>query len=234
MQGRNSWVLLSLTILLLSASAQAVVIDGRDWRQPADTLGFSWDDLATLFDPQTGQLIDPSNTTLTRASDGAVIDFAGWTWASVYEVADMFEAAGLPGCPNPCSIASASAAWAPAFLDTDGAGIADDGLFYATGSPMASYSLVHGLTRTTMFMPSMVFAPLVKDTEVQGMSDMVSTGLSWNTNFTSSETGVWLFRDVTFPVPVPAPVGLLVLGALVLWPRLSRTAAQSRSGRAIL
>lgn len=223
MQGRNFWVLLSLVILTLSASVQAVVIDGRDWRQPADTVGFSWDDLATIFDPQTGLLRDPSNTTLTRAIDGAVIDFAGWTWASVYEVGDMFAAAGLPGCNDPCSIHQASTTWAPAFIDIDSAGAGDDGLFNATAVVIISYSTVHALSRTAMpSMTGMVFSPKVMDFHPQDMSGIRNTSEPSDANFRSSNTGVWLFRDVT-SVPAPAPIGLFALGALAFWPRFSRT-----------
>jgi hypothetical protein len=78
---------LLLTSFLLISPAQAVIIDGKDWRQVTDTVNLSHNDLNSIYDISTGNL----DTAVTSIGG---VDFAGWVWATEAEVAAMLSTFG--------------------------------------------------------------------------------------------------------------------------------------------
>ncbi len=73
----------TVAICMRPGMVDAVMIDGKDWRQLTDTTMISWNELDDIYDNTTGNL-EPGPTSI-----GAV-EFAGWTWASSEEVGSMF------------------------------------------------------------------------------------------------------------------------------------------------
>ena len=63
--------------------AHAVVINGLDWRQITDTTSISWDQMAGIYDPSDGTLLEGVAPEING------VDFTGWTWASGVDVAAM-------------------------------------------------------------------------------------------------------------------------------------------------
>jgi hypothetical protein len=81
----NGFSLLLLFILCtFYATAQAVEIGDKDWRQLTDTIGITYNDLASIYDVPTGRLLDESRHMLGN------IDFSGWTWATAQDVYEMY------------------------------------------------------------------------------------------------------------------------------------------------
>ncbi len=79
--------ILNLTAILIivgpmPALADPVVIGDKEWRQVADTIGFTYGEIATVCNAGTGEC---------SGSIGSV-DFSGWTWANVSEVGELFSA----------------------------------------------------------------------------------------------------------------------------------------------
>jgi hypothetical protein len=73
------------------AQSASVIVGGKEWRQPADTFGSSWDDTAAICDPTTG------------VCSGTL---SGWTWASNNDIQALFERLIRPGTtefPTPTS-----------------------------------------------------------------------------------------------------------------------------------
>lgn len=62
----------------------AVTFDGKDWAQPADFIGFSWDQVTTVC-PSGGGACSGSISGLAGARD-----FTGFTWATIEDVASLF------------------------------------------------------------------------------------------------------------------------------------------------
>lgn len=64
-------------------------INGLEWRQVTETSTISWNEVSTVCNQSTGVCNGSIET----------VDFTGWTWASVDEVTDLFNAI-LPGTAN--------------------------------------------------------------------------------------------------------------------------------------
>lgn len=71
------------TILLAPsfAVADGVIVGDREWRQPIDTSGFQWSQVASVCSATTGAC----------AGSLGGVSFDGWTWASSEDVQDLFE-----------------------------------------------------------------------------------------------------------------------------------------------
>ena len=124
----KSWVVSGL-LLLGSMSANAVIIDGKDWRQLTETKGFfRFSDVATVCNTTTGACSGSlSSTTLGS------VDFTGWTWADLNDVGTLFESLIPSNNVNfvngvEYNASDMNSAWAGAIIDTDGTG-ADTGYF---------------------------------------------------------------------------------------------------------
>lgn len=197
---RRVQLMIAAGLLVGPMAACAVVIDNRDWRQVADTVGFTWDQIKTVCDINTGYC---------QGSLGAVA-FDGWTWADSSDIQGLFESLIHPGTTQfPTATTN--------FLEADSPGIAA-----AIGAPRflptyadADSRLVFGYSRSIYTSPTGAaypVSPLLTDFAVTtsvSTSDQASLGVYYTTpGEPSGILGVWLFK----PVPEPGTLALLGFG----------------------
>lgn len=89
-------------LMLVSIPSWAVVIDGREWLQPADYPVRSWHEV-------DAQCPAPSRV----CNDGPIVGISGYTWANRAEVRMLYARFGAP----PPDAIEALSAWAPAILN---------------------------------------------------------------------------------------------------------------------
>jgi hypothetical protein len=210
-------------LLLGSMPANAVIIDGKDWRQLTETNGrFKYNDVATVCNTTTGAC----SGSLVSSTLGSV-DFTGWTWADLNDVGTLFESLIPSNNVNFVNGAEYNAsdmntAWASAIIDTDGTG-ADTGYFDPTRSvfnaggnyPDTEYYTLSGLTRSTITpRPGATFSRVGEVTDHvssdYGAVDRATTrpyfGV-WAASY--GDKGIWMYKTAT--VPEPATLSLLCL-----------------------
>jgi len=183
-------------------SAQAIVINGKDWRQVTDTDTLTYGMVDTIYDNSTGQLLDAQNTIVNG------INFSGYTWASAQEVADLFSTITGQNIQTATGLVdhSAQSVWAPAFFDTYG--------FNFFGSATDARGLT-GYTRTQIQPGSVSFAH-IQDVNIGFGQDLISFAFDvpeFVHNIPRPGHGYWLYS----PVPVPAAVWLFGSGLLGLF-----------------
>ena len=210
-------------LLLGSMPANAVIIDGKDWRQLTETNGsFSYNSVATVCNTTTGAC---SGSLVSNTSLGSV-DFTGWTWADLSDVGTLFEFLIPSSNFNfidgvNYSASGDNAAWASNILDTDGAGV-DTGYFGYTASTVyaGSYAWykVHGLTRSTAELVSLTTGDTTVYSQVAEVWDVDFSPYGLVDNATTDQRhalwapapgGFWMYKTVT--VPEPATLSLLCL-----------------------
>lgn len=177
--------------LLGAQSANAVVIDGKDWRQLTDTTGFSW--------------LQISNNCGTGVCSGSIgsVSLDGWHWADNADVAGLFDALIKPDStqfPTPTSYYSASA-------DPDIANVVssifDPTWVFPFGA--SAYYEVRGLTRSTSANATTL--AYLRDSPF-GIADEAAFDTSYPTNLGDDHTGIWLYK----PAAVPEPATLALVG----------------------
>lgn len=177
--------------LLAAQSANAVVIDGKDWRQLTDTTGFSW-----------LQINNKCGTGVCSGNIGSV-SVDGWRWADNADVAGLFDALIKPGStqfPTATSYYSASA-------DADIANAVKT-IFNATSIfpfGASAYLEVRGLTRSTS--ASTTTMAYLKDSPF-GILDEAAFDTAYPKNLADTKTGIWLYK----PAAVPEPTTLALFG----------------------
>lgn len=207
--------LLGWAVLVTSPVIAGPVINGIEWRQATETIGFSWDQLDSIYDTTTGQL-DTATTTLTN-SQGQQVDFEGWTWAGVSEINDLRVQLGVPNSSGTSSSGlelalETNSSWAPLIMNNPLLPRAD-ALFDPTFNDASQATLV-GLTRAT-------HGSVASLTEAFFISDSVATtspDFWFNSNRNKDtgdlSTGVMLFRtavvSISQPSPVPGPATVLL------------------------
>lgn len=72
--------IIALAILVTSAPVHAVLIDGKDWREPIETVNITYNQLATACLPAG-----------TCTGNIGTVSLDGWTWASVAEIEAMLK-----------------------------------------------------------------------------------------------------------------------------------------------
>jgi len=206
--GRLLLAALALAVMANVQAANVAYTDGsaRQWRQITDTLGLTWFDVITVCDAGTGAC---------AASTGGV-DFAGWHWANVATVNELFhELSGGAGfnSPDPQEYEIMNSTWAPASIDNDGPG-PDAGLFNITATFSGVEENVLGWTRdkdpdpaTGAYLGRIVDTPTFDKLQTDDRSDIDDEN--------PAIVGFWLYREVT-PVPVPAGAWLLSSGLITL------------------
>ncbi len=183
----------ALMLLSLETLATPVVVGDNEWRQLTETTGFSWNEIATVCDPDSG------------ACNGVLgeVDFSSWTWASTYDVLDNLLS---PLTPLTYSYGtfdheSGETAWATEFTT----------LFNPTLGN-SSFAGVIGALRTTIDHGSYVAgqnAYLYDYFDNSNTRDRVST-YGWSLfDYATEFRGVWLYRTAT---PVAEPPVLLLIG----------------------
>ncbi len=200
------------TLFSTAALAQPVIMDGKEWLQPADFVNLSWDEVAIVCDPVTG------------ACDGMLnnIDVTGYTWASVADVNGLFNAYGVtPPLAAPGLRLTAGSSWAPSLL-----------VDFDFTDTTATFELVWGWART-LEGDGDAYCPYVVDDSREGVSDVAISDYSLELSFNENSLGIWIFRPISYaeaaPVPTVPTYGLIftVLGLLAIATRrLSRRNAR--------
>jgi len=210
----------SIAVILSSTAAQAVTVQVGDleWRQLTDARGFSYDELASIYDTSTGQL-SGSTTTLINFVSGEV-DFAGWTWASSADAYSLFEQ--IPGHNViPTSLDN----WDPFNGGEANSTLGD--FFDASFEPTEffeetltwGWSNWYGWTRDLSGIDGVrvsvernVISSDDGDTWLRNQDQIYYSSLPTSTAFAD---GVWLYREASV-VPVPAAVWLFGSGLIGL------------------
>ena len=122
----------ALFLLVPTVANAGPIIDGNEWRQLTETANFTWNQIATVCNPETGSC---------SGSLGSV-NFYGWTWASVAAVKALFNTF-IPGTvndlgPGPTILEETASSWIPNFMDT-----------FTPALVAGNGRLLGGLTRST-------------------------------------------------------------------------------------
>jgi hypothetical protein len=199
--------LLSKLLIVLSlcwvGSASAALMDpvqvnGTEWLQPVDFVGYSWGDIATVCDPITG------------ACNGSIggDDLTGWTWASLLDIGDLFHTT----MPNifPGGIHST-------FILSNEVNTEVNDFFDVWGfEPTIEFDAGLGPVRSVAGYASdsgATSSPYVQATNYIGENVAIvdNTGA-----YDSDSPGAWLFRDAPAGIPIPATIPLLGIALAVL------------------
>lgn len=190
-----------------SASAipitDTVTLDGKEWAQPADFTGISWNTIFAVCGagPCIGNLIVPFRFTY---------EMDGWTWASNAQVQSLFNTFTGRNDTAPTLFTEAYSEWAPAVL----------AVFDSSFSPGFGSDYVAGWT-SSLDAYGRGYLPFVRDDngdrpDLGGGDDEVSTK---RTNFVFQQfesAGAWFVRDAK-PVPTPATLALFGLALACMW-----------------
>jgi hypothetical protein len=173
-------------------------VDGREWYQPVDILGYSWNQFNAIC--ATG--------TCSGLIAGTGPDLTGWIWASIYDVGELFEALTPHpgGINNYESIPPESTVWAFVFFV----------LFIITNqifTPVEAAGVL-GVTSTLAPTGEAYYGGVSAQVGFGGFqgqaitSDTVSLTETW-------AGGGWLYRMAEVPIPATLPllgIALLALG----------------------
>lgn len=192
-------IICSAFLLSSLPSAEAVIIGGKDWRLLTDTTSISYNQMASIYDVTTGALLDNGVTEIDRGvANGGIVDFAGYTWATIEQVRELLSSypqVGVVSGSTP-SIEAVSSAWAPQLIRDFGATRVDSLLLYSENS---------GLTRTIVNR-QLAGMTTVRDQELPNRLDSLHTNFEWPISIPVANSGQWVYTTV---VPVPASVYLL-------------------------
>ena len=191
----NRFILIGITftLLLFAGGANAVVVDGKDWRQVVDTTGYSWNDFDAIFDTTTGAC-DVVGCLL-----GGTVDLTGFTWASNADVSSMFDTYhAFTGIDNNY-VADHYVGLAPTSLD------AMQSDFTPTNTIPASQRQTKGWTRHQLNTNSATVYGA--HDSFGGSIDVVYREIHFGDAQIISEIGGWAYKPVS-NVPVPAAIWL--------------------------
>lgn len=200
---KNTSVLLCLLVAFVSASAVAgPVVNGKEWLQPADVTGFSWSEFNAVC--AGGSCIGSIGTSGP--------DLTGWTWASIFEVGDLFSVT-TPHSGGVSVFESAQISFGAEFITDVG--------FQITSSPEVAInfgvSAVAGHSSTLMPTASSAYLGFVQigffPQYFRG--SLVSTDTVNPTDYRDDSVGAWLYRSVS--IPSPASLSLLLLACAQLF-----------------
>lgn len=201
-----------LFALALPIQAAAIPFDGKDWAQPADFTGFSWDEVSTVC-PSGGGACSGSLTGLSGTRD-----FTGWTWATVGEVASLFRSveSAFPGIDFAVLDTPLGSVLETVFLGPGG--------FLSTAGAEAQAGGFSAWVWAWSATPSCP-APCVDHASAPAVVVWPTGGLNrWTTTagrgptVAGTEYGVWLYRTGMVSIPEPSAFALLVVAPLaVAW-----------------
>lgn len=192
--------------LLMTSSTSTItwagpIIEGREWLQPADFLGYSWNDFNAVCagGPCVGSV----------GVSGP--DITGWTWASIFEVGDLFSSGtGHPGGMSLYDSAQASEVFDflsdTGFERTSTAQQAIDFGVAGVAGFSSTQSLVSG-EAFTGFIQAGLFPEFF-------VGSIISTIHTQPADIATEFYGAWLYRTVN--VPSPHSLGLFLLALALL------------------
>ena len=207
--------LIALSVSLSSwAAAEYHDNQGKIWRQPVETIGFTWNAIDALC-----------------ATDGVAAcggTLSGWTWATQGQVFGLFNQFLPPtiqlSTVNP-GVPTALFSFPFAYTTT----------FAMNGAPYLYYYAVSGWTATLNAQGEGIRGGYYED----GGPVSFSAGIGVNDPFAVdmlpgflNETGIWLWKAAPTVVPIPAPFALFASGMMLLAPAARRRSARhvSRPG----
>ena len=192
-------VLLAVGLLAGPTVAQAasVIVGGKEWRQPIDTLGATWDGTAAICDSTTG------------VCSGAL---SGWTWASNADIQALFEELIRPGTtqfPTPTSD----------YAELDSLDIATaislPNYFEKTYEAFGAFEIVRGWSRTLApqvpGVPPAAYSPYLQNYVGPDSINDAAVLSEQRAPDTQIGGGVWLYR----PAHQPALMLQLLYSAVV-------------------
>ncbi len=201
-------LIFAIVLLTIPFYSNAVVINGKDWRQLTETTGFSFNNVSNST---TGTC--DVNTGLCNGSLGGV-DFTGWTWATNEEVGGLFNyIVGTTAVDFTISGGDSyreyASEWADRAVDSDGIGGLDTGLFLPTIVDNGEVGRVLGITRSeSTYDQNNAFMPGIYDAYRDGWEDQIATTTHGWKSISSDNKGLWMYREV----PVSAPLALMLIG----------------------
>ena len=182
MNSKYLGVLAGLLLAPTLAAADGVIVGDREWRQPIDTTGFDWSEVASVCSATTG--------VCAGSLDG--VSFDGWTWASIEDVQELFEQLIKPG-----SIEFPT-------IDTNYQAANDPDIRAALGpggfTPLATdFGPVRtgGWTRSVFMFPPLYFAPYLLLEEPGVQQDFACLYCAGIGNDTGNYRGNWMYRPAT-------------------------------------
>jgi hypothetical protein len=205
------FALLSLG-LLGAQSANAVVIDGKDWRQLTETTGFSW----LIVNSACG----------AGVCSGSIGDVSvdGWHWATNGDVQGLFEALIKP---ESTQFPTATTSYI-GINDIDVANavtnVFDPTWVFPFGN--SAYRDVRGLTRSEA--NGLATMAYLSDSPFLTGPDYAAFDTLYPTNLGHFSTGIWLFKPVEAPEPgTVALMGAGLVGLALVRRRRAHAAAHS-------
>jgi len=195
---------LSLTLLFalflgsMESRASKVVIGNKEWRQLTDTVGLSWDQIHEGDDPSTpgaeGGVCPLGGQCAGSVSD---VDFSGWTWATIDDVAELFAHyyGDVPAGPfNVVSLdeGAAASSFFQDFSITAELKFTADVWVWGWAATHSSYLLGAYAPYAHRYNDRSNFATDVEHNPTEGVLGR----------------GAWLYR----PAPIPLPPSLLIIG----------------------
>lgn len=196
-------------VLFLAACASSwqasagPIIGDKEWYQPADLLGYSWNDFNAIC----------SGGACNGLLGGAGPNLTGWTWASIHEVGDLFAATS----PHPGGIALYQSPQLQPFVDF----MNDTGFVRTTDAALAinsGLSGVAGFSSTVAPGVGLAYLGVVQLSIGFPAGPPAGTAISTEWTYSNSEAapyvGGWLYR--ASEVPLPATLWLLALGIAAL------------------
>lgn len=184
-----------------SSAHSSVILGDRQWLQPADLLGYTWND----FDAAC------PNGVCAGSLSGAGPDITGWNWASIDVVGDLFAALS----PHPGGIASF---FSPEpFLGFDV--VSTSGFTVTSSLELAinfGISGVAGYSSTPGPQPGSAYWGVIQVGLFPGFSrgTTIDTTATIETDLPTDVIGAWLYR--THAVPAPSSLLLLAAGFILV------------------
>jgi hypothetical protein len=170
------FILIGLALWLIGSIGPAMsgpVADGKEWFQPADITGFSWNDFNAVCGGG-GACTGSVGTT----------DLTGWTWASVDDVNALFNRyIGSNQLSGPSSYQEVDSAWAPAFFSD----------FTPSDATVSIENRLLGLVRDEFNGTNGRYAQL-QDSLGTSTGDSASTASGFSKLGSNSKLGAFLYR----------------------------------------
>lgn len=185
--------------LLAAQSADAVIIDGKDWRQLTETTGFSW----LVVNEACG-------SGLCSGSIGDTL-LDGWTWADNSDVAGLFDALIQPETTQFPTATTSYAVAGDADIANAVTNVFDPTWVFNPGP--SAWNEVRGLTRSTQNGTTTL--AYLQDSPFATTLDYAAFDTSYPTNLADDHTGIWLYKSVA-PVDAPEPGTLALFGVAAI------------------